>query len=202
MKSLIKKIFRIKNKESIMDTNNDIGLYSYQWIKGDNIGMVNDFKELLEDNGASYIVFTDGSRIAANLLDEYTVRVEKGFYEPAFDRNTKQNQISAGPLRGVQETRTIQRDDSPIAALLKKQKENWVNVDLNLTINLPKRSLWDVMLSSFDNAEDEIIEYVTKDLDIEVVREALKKSIKDIYSAKISPTKNVRSQNTIPGSED
>lgn len=217
MKNFIGKIFGKKNKNNNMEeTNltNNFDKYSYQWIKGDNIGQVQDFKELMEYDGSQYIIFTDGTRISLPLLEEFMVRVEKGFYEPAFDRERErsetkaiqaaQSQIMTSQRTGRPEMHQNVKEESPIAALLKKQKENWVDVDLNLTINLPKKPLWDVIVSSFENAEDEIIEYVTKDLDIEVVREALKKSIKDIYLAKqkTHPVKNVRTQNSIPESED
>ena len=208
MKGLFKKIFGIKENE-IMRTSSpseDLAQYSYQWVKTDNIGVVNEFKELADINGKEYVVFTDGSRIARELLDEFTIRVEKGFFEPVLDKTNRQARIEeARPIsshsRGQSVVATIVKDESPIAGLLKKQKENWVDVDLNLTINLPKKSLWDVMISSFDNAEEEIIEYVTKDLDIEVVRESLRKSIKDIYLQK-QQIKNVRPQNPLQGQQD
>ena len=217
MKRLIQKFFGKKNNNNMEETNpaNDFNRYSYQWIKGDNIGQVQEFKEVLEHEGFQYVVFTDGTRINASMLDEFMVRVEKGFYEPAFDRERERAeknqtrqisgpQIMAGQKTGRSEVHQVIKEETPIAALLKKQKENWVDVDLNLTINLPKKPLWDVIVSSFDNAEDEIIEYVTKDLDIEVVRDALKKSIKDIYLAKqkTQPVKHVRTQNSISESED
>ena len=195
-------------KENTMDPIKDLENYSYQWIKGlpgedvSNVGRVNEFKEVIEFNGNQYLVFTDGTRLALNLLDEYMVKVEKGFYETAFDKVQPAQAAPQQKRAGRSELHTIPKEESAIASLLKKQKENWVDVDLNLTINLPKRALWDVIISSFDNAEDEIIEYVTKDLDIEVVREALKKAIKDIYSTKTTTAKNVRTQNTIPGQSD
>lgn len=191
------------NKDSNMDPHSDLDNYSYQWIKGDSVGYVHHYKEVIEVNGQQYLVFTDGSRISLALLDEYMVKVEKGFYETAFDKVEPAKQAPNTSKRaGRSELHTIVKEESAIASLLKKQKENWVDVDLNLTINLPKKALWDVIISSFENAEDEIIDYVTKDLDIEVVRDALKKAIKDIYLAKITPVKNVRTQNTIPGQAD
>ena len=191
------------NNENNMDPHSDLSNYSYQWIKGDNIGHVNDYKSVVEAGGNEYLVFTDGSRLALSLLDEYMVKVEKGFYETAFDKVQPAREAPTSPKRaGRSELHTIVKEESAIASLLKKQKENWVDVDLNLTINLPKKALWDVIISSFENAEDEIIDYVTKDLDIEVVRESLKKAIKDIYLAKTNPVKNVRTQNTIPGQAD
>jgi hypothetical protein len=150
--------------------------------------------------------FQSGARISTDLLEEYMIRVEKGFYESVLDPGrtpqvsehvTQQRQISTRS-----EVYPIKEPESAIAGLLRKQKENWVDVDLNLTINLPQKTLWDVIVDSFENAEDEILDYVTKDLDIEVVREALRKSIKDIYSSKKQPVKNVRPQNIIPRSQD
>lgn len=204
IKTIMKLLGVGKKENNNMDPVSELSNFSYQWIKGDNIGHVNDFKELIEFNGQSYIVFTDDSRLALSLLDEYTVKVEKGFYETAFDKveNPIIEQIPQSQRRtGRSEVHQVQKQESPISALLRKQKENWVDVDLKLTINLPKKQLWDVILSSFDNAEDEIIEYVTKDLDIEVVREALKKAIMDIYLTKTAQ-KNVRTQNTISGQTD
>jgi hypothetical protein len=74
-----------------------------------------------------------------------------------------------------------------------------VDVDLKLSINLPPKSLWDILISSFDDAEKDILEFVTKDLDIEVVRQSLRESIKEIYKKQKNPTsvKNVRSQDSI-----
>jgi hypothetical protein len=74
-----------------------------------------------------------------------------------------------------------------------------VDVDLRLSINLPPKSLWDVLMGSFEDAEKDILEYVTKDLDIEVVRQSLRESIKEIYKKnKNIPLKNVRSQDSVP----
>jgi hypothetical protein len=97
-----------------------------------------------------------------------------------------------------QDKQKIEIENSPIFSLLAKQKENWVDVDLRLSINLPPKSLWDVLMGSFDDAEKDILEYVTKDLDIEVVRQSLRESIKEIYKKnKNVPVKNVRSQDSI-----
>jgi hypothetical protein len=130
--------------------------------------------------------------------------VEKGF-EDKINQATLPLQVTEESSRGVmpRDARPVQaaiNEESPIFSLLAKQKINWVDVDLKLSINLPPKSLWDVLMNSFDDAEKDILEYVTKDLDIEVVRQSLRESIKDIYKKQknTTPLKNVRSQDSIP----
>ena len=182
--------------------------YSYQWIKGDNLSITQHYQDILEEGGKKYIIFTDKSRISLDLLDEYMIRVERGFEEQVKVINptkeliqideeiTKQSVVKSRELS--QDKQKIEIENSPIFSLLAKQKENWVDVDLRLSINLPPKSLWDVLMGSFDDAEKDILEYVTKDLDIEVVRQSLRESIKEIYKKnKNVPVKNVRSQDSI-----
>lgn len=169
--------------------------------------MTQHYSDVVEESGKKYIIFTDKSRISLDLLDEYMIRVERGFEEQVKVSNptkeliemdeeiTKQSVVkSREPSQNKQEIK-----NSPIFSLLAKQKENWVDVDLRLSINLPPKSLWDVLMGSFDEAEKDILEYVTKDLDIEVVRQSLRESIKEIYKKnKNIPLKNVRSQDSVP----
>ena len=177
--------------------------FSYQWIKGDNLSLVQHYADLIEEGGKKFMVFTDKSRMSLDLLDEYMIRVEKGF-EDKINQATIQTPVIEDVSRGVmaRDTRPVQtviNEESPIFSLLAKQKINWVDVDLKLSINLPPNSLWDVLMNSFDDAEKDILEYVTKDLDIDVVRQSLRESIKDIYKKQknTTPPKNVRSQDSI-----
>jgi hypothetical protein len=202
----LKKIIQIMTDKDISELKEEYSVFSYQWIKGDNISHTQHFEDLIEEGGRKYIVFSDKSRIALDLLDEYMIKVERGFEEiiPAAEVNlVSQSDVSQNKgvkKREVNEIKAEMKEGNPIFALLSKQKENWVDVDLKLSINLPPRSLWDVLMGSFDEAEKDILEYVTKDLDIEVVRQSLRESIKDIYKKQktITSQKNVRSQDSIP----
>jgi hypothetical protein len=203
----LKKIINIMTEKDLSELKEEYGKYSYQWVKGDNLSMTQHYSDVVEESGKKYIIFTDKSRISLDLLDEYMIRVERGFEEQVKVSNptkeliemdeeiTKQSVVkSREPSQNKQEIK-----NSPIFSLLAKQKENWVDVDLRLSINLPPKSLWDVLMGSFDEAEKDILEYVTKDLDIEVVRQSLRESIKEIYKKnKNIPLKNVRSQDSVP----
>jgi hypothetical protein len=199
----LKKIFHIMTDKDLSELKEEYSNFSYQWIKGDNLSLVQHYADLIEEGGKKFMVFTDKSRMSLDLLDEYMVRVEKGFEDKISQATISTNSIE-DVSRGVmaRDTRTVQtiiNEESPIFSLLARQKTNWVDVDLKLSINLPPKSLWDVLMNSFDDAEKDILEYVTKDLDIEVVRQSLRESIKDIYKKQknTTPLKNVRSQDSI-----
>jgi hypothetical protein len=205
----LKKIISIMTEKDLSELKEEYEKYSYQWIKGDNLSITQHYQDILEEGGKKYIIFTDKSRISLDLLDEYMIRVERGFEEQVKVINptkeliqmdeeiTKQSVVKSRELS--QDKQKAEIENSPIFSLLAKQKENWVDVDLRLSINLPPKSLWDVLMGSFEDAEKDILEYVTKDLDIEVVRQSLRESIKEIYKKnKNIPLKNVRSQDSVP----
>jgi len=200
-----KKIIDIMMDKDLSELKEDYGQFSYQWVKGENLSQVQHYKDLVSENGKTYIVFTDGNRMSIDLLDEFMIRVEKGYEEvsmiqPTAELVESQNSPkSSVKPRELEQKKSIAVEENPIFSLLSKQKENWVDVDLKLSINLPPKSLWDILISSFDDAEKDILEFVTKDLDIEVVRQSLRESIKEIYKKQKNPTsvKNVRSQDSI-----
>jgi len=200
-----KKIIDIMMDKDLSELKEDYGQFSYQWVKGENLSQVQHYKDLVSENGKTYIVFTDGNRMSIDLLDEFMIRVEKGYedvsmIQPSVELVESQNSTkSSVKPRELEQKKSIAVEENPIFSLLSKQKENWVDVDLKLSINLPPKSLWDILISSFDDAEKDILEFVTKDLDIEVVRQSLRESIKEIYKKQKNPTsvKNVRSQDSI-----
>ena len=203
----LKKIINIMTEKDLSELKEEYGKYSYQWVKGDNLSMTQHYSDVVEESGKKYIIFTDKSRISLDLLDEYMIRVERGFEEQVKVSNPTKELIEIDEeitKQSVVKSRELSQNkqeikNSPIFSLLAKQKENWVDVDLRLSINLPPKSLWDVLMGSFDEAEKDILEYVTKDLDIEVVRQSLRESIKEIYKKnKNIPLKNVRSQDSVP----
>jgi hypothetical protein len=86
--------------------------------------------------------------------------------------------------------------ENPIVSLLQKQKPNWVEVGINLKLNLPTKNLYNVLTTSFEDAEEEIIEFVVRDLDIELIKESLRINIKDIYKSNGTLRKSGTNGNT------
>lgn len=190
MWGLIKKIIRKPSKkmENIEELDlevidQELKPFLYKWTKGDNNGKVCEYKDSFRDGpgGIIWINFKDGSRINYSLLDEYMMRIDSSSIV------TEQNNlIESTDIKNVRNASQIRKINtpvtSPVISLLEKQKPNWVNVEMKLELNLPTKSLYNVLTSSFEDAEEEIIEFVVRDLDIEVVKESLRINIKEIYN--------------------
>ena len=206
MWGLLKKV--LKRKKNNMENMEEIDVefldkelkpFLYKWTKGDNSGTVCEYESVFKDptTGIIWINFKGGTRINYALLNEYMMQIDASSIvhnEPVFQNNNL-------PVKNVMlsESKAKVPDlENPIVSLLQKQKTNWVEVGINLKLNLPTKNLYNVLTSSFDDAEEEIIEFVVRDLDIEIIKESLRINIKDIYKSNgtlrkggtISNTKN------------
>jgi len=170
--------------------------FLYKWTKGDNSGTVCEYESVFKDptTGIIWINFRGGTRINYSLLNEYMMQIDSSSIvhnEPVVQNNL--------PIKNVMlsESKAKVPDlENPIVSLLQKQKPNWVEVGINLKLNLPTKSLYNVLTSSFDDAEEEIIEFVVRDLDIEIIKESLRINIKDIYKSNGTLRKGGTNSNT------
>jgi hypothetical protein len=188
MWNLLKKIIRKKNKmENIEEIDieyldKELSPFVYKWTKGDNDGEICEYEDLFKDptSGIIWINFKGGSRINYLLLNDFMLQIE-----PSAIKQEAIEQLASLPMRNVMlsdNKSKVTLPDNPIVSLLQKQKANWVEVGINLKLNLPTKNLYNVLTSSFEDAEEEIIEFVVRDLDIELIKESLRINIKDIYN--------------------
>jgi hypothetical protein len=194
MWNLLRKIRRNKKMDNFQteidleQLDSELKYFVYKWTKGENSGTVCEYDKVFKEptTGTIWINFKDGSRINYILLDEFMLRLEPSQLQQnkALPASPVYN-TPTSPGRNVmlsEETRSIQYTESnPIVSLLEKQKPNWIEVGIKLKLNLPTKSLYSVLSGSFDDAEEEIIEFVVKDLDIELVKQSLRNQIKEIY---------------------
>jgi len=160
----------------------ELSPFVYKWTKGDNDGEICEYENLFKDptSGIIWINFKGGSRINYLLLNDFMLQIE-----PSAIKEGAIEQLASLPMRNVMlsdNKAKVTLPDNPIVSLLQKQKSNWVEVGINLKLNLPTKNLYNVLTSSFEDAEDEIIEFVVRDLDIELIKESLRINIKDIYN--------------------
>jgi hypothetical protein len=193
----LKNIFSKKKKmnlqdKSIEELREDLSKMDYVWVKSDQMGNTEKYKDIEKDEstGMTFLTFNSGRRINLDLLNEYMdsfpaspVDFGKDIEPTSPDRINAipSTQQDISPKREKNTVSSVQVEDSPIYTLLKKQKNNWVNVSISLKLNLPPKSLYSVLISSFDEAETEIVDYVTEGIDIEDIRAALGESILAYY---------------------
>jgi hypothetical protein len=142
-----------------------------------------------------FVNFRSGGRMNVELIQDYLdVFPSTGsnfdlqeFVEPtpsAITSTKKQQPINNSRSQAKNSVSSIELEDSPIYTLLKKQKPNWVSVNISLKLNLPTKNLYGILTSSFEDAETEVINYVTEGIDIEDIRAALSESILSYYDKK------------------
>ena len=156
----------------------------FQWIKGDDVGSIESYKNVASVGDDFFVEFTSGNRMNTNLLDEFLM------YYPA---PPKQNLGISAEYIEINKPSSVtsivysdspagnQSDESPIYKLLKKQKKNSVEVSIKLKLNLPSKELYGVLSSSFDDAEKDIIDFVLSGVDIDDIKASLADSIRQTY---------------------
>lgn len=194
---LLRWLFRNKRKRIDMDLKDktleelkdELSTKDFLWIKGELQGRIERYSGVVKEGDLTFVEFKDGGRMNIDLLSEFmdmSLAIPPG--------NAQQSNVAkvdsrtantpATPVRGMTSISAAEVEDSPIYTLLKKQKEHWVNVNLTLKLNLPPKNLYRVLLASFDDAEKEVVDFITEGIDILDIREALSRSIHIYYDEK------------------
>jgi hypothetical protein len=218
---LFKKEKKMDLKEKTLpEIREELSKVDFQWIKGDKAGNVEKFDDVLSDEstGMTFVSFKGGGRINIELLGEYldtfpaskvdfnSVAVDNPPITNVLSEATGQDKKSAAPVRR-NTVSSIELEESPIYKLLKQQKENWVSVNISLKLNLPPKNLYNVLITSFDGANEEIVDYVTEGIDIEDIRAALAESILAYYNVTQKSTsqrskKNIEENKSVEDGEE
>jgi hypothetical protein len=204
--SKISGIFKKKNKmnfadKSLEEIGSELQNSDFQWIKGEQAGMIEKYAGVEESNGIKFLKFSGGGRINIDLLSEFMdvfPATPVQFNSPSPTPIPSQTPPAKGSVNSIEYNKNVQVgvEESPIYKLLKKQKPNWVNVNISLKLNLPTKSLYNVLISSFEDADTEIANYVTEGVDIEDIKEAIAESIRTSFyeSKKTSSTSQSKKQ--------
>ena len=173
--------------KSIEELKTELSNSDFQWIKGEDAGMVEKYKSISEEGPLKFLNFQGGKRINLEILQEFmdifpSSPVDFGI-NPAPVKNNSSQKVNESKVNSIKYDSTVQIgvEESPIYKLLKKQKPNWVNVNISLKLNLPTKSLYNVLVSSFEDADTEISNYVTEGVEIEDIRNAIAESIRTSF---------------------
>lgn len=162
-----------------------------QWIKGDTIGDV----VTISHADTEWIYFNEGGRISTSLKDEFLSSIDDEL------ASTLMGSVITGvdPLNtsmAVVPTQIVQPvipppEKSPIRILFDKQKKNnKTKLILEFPVNTPNKSIFDLMISSFEPSEvnKELNDFILEQLDVDQIMDSLNESIlkliKDIYKKK------------------
>lgn len=187
----IKKIFKSK-KEAMSDElsveilTERFKNHDFQWIKGDNLMGVVNFDSVTQQDDDFFINFKGGGRIKYGILEEWMTwypapPIVEINNEPV-NQTKQQIQASVTSIKYGEDNLAVSSPkESPIYNLLARQKKKDVDIELKIKVPLPSKDLFNVLVSSFDDAENEIIEFIIDSIDIDQIRNTLSSSIRENY---------------------
>jgi hypothetical protein len=192
LKSIIANIFKKKNKMSFEDKSleelkAELSNSDFQWVKGEQTGMIEKYESVSEEGSMKFVNFKGGNRINLAIVREFmdifpSTPIDFNI-NPLPAKNNSPQPTKESKVNSIKYDSTVQTgvEESPIYKLLKKQKPNWINVNISLKLNLPTKSLYNVLVSSFEDADTEISNYVTEGVEIEDIRNAIAESIRTSF---------------------
>ena len=158
----------------------------WQWIKGDESGNVITFK----DEGAEWITFNEGGRIATELRDEFLQQLDSDIAGEYINTSNAIDPLNVGGApRSTQEITgdviipALDTTPSPIRILFDKQKKNnKVKLILEFPINIPSIEIYDLMSTSFDENEvnKELHLFILDQLSSDDIAKSVEDSIKSL----------------------
>ncbi len=163
----------------------------YQWKKTNDFGKIVEVKS--SDDEMTY--FTDGSSMFNGVIEEFLTEVVNGevpypgvgavsigvqgnnLVEP-----TEEVNINNASEKKVQSDASNESQNSAITTLIKKlSSKNIEAIDTKLNINIPKKSVTDMLIENSDDSREEIIDSIVsvaiEQIEINNLQEFLKEEI-------------------------
>ena len=176
-------------KDNIKETS--IEVKHWQWIKGDDAGLVVTIKE----EGPKWITFDNGSRLATELKSEFLQELDDDiageFVKPQTPNidplNISAPSINTEKITGDVPISALDAVPSPIRVLFNKQKKNnKVKLLLEFPVNIPQKAVYELMSTSFDKDEvnDVLQSFILDQLSEDEILGCLHNSVQSLIESK------------------
>ena len=158
----------------------------FQHRRGPRINKVTQLQEVYTEKNRVCLRFKDGSTIPFRKLNDEYLKLQPGQTPANFLEKDppKTPVIKSTEIDDVQISNTPvpAKNESPLRGLLKMQEENIVGINIKLKINLPPKELYDILLKSYPNAKEEILDFAVSSIDINNIKESIKEAIEKNYN--------------------
>jgi hypothetical protein len=164
----------------------------FEWVKTERQGDVCRFKEFYTQDGVEYIVFQDSTRVRLDLIGDVVLQHQYegeilgdgiALTQTIFPPSPPQPPLVLIPSN-TEPAKLVSKEIDPVSAILEKTKKKTEKVSLTLTLKIPAPELYNVIKENFDNAEEVLLQNVMDQIHDNLLREALKRELQNIYQKK------------------
>jgi hypothetical protein len=122
-----------------------------------------------------------------NAFDLMTVKEDFDDSPPAFTGMTdeKLRDAPVAQIAAPQITPNVSQPN-PVHDLLRKAKKKKQKISLHIELQLPSEEMYKIVSENFDNGDQEIVDFILKELSDETIKLALVSALKDKYTNKKS----------------
>jgi hypothetical protein len=164
----------------------------FEWVKTERQGDVCRFKEFYTQDGVEYVVFLDSTRVRLDLIGDVVLQHQHegeilGDGLVLTQTNFPPSPLPPPPVLTMSDTgsvKLVSKEIDPVSAILEKTKKKTEKVSLTLTLKIPAPELYNVIKENFDNAEEVLLQNVMDQIHDNLLREALKRELQNIYQKK------------------
>lgn len=198
------KILLNSEKEEKMSNSPNNGNRWFQWIKGENAGKTVEWKgDIVNDEhlGINFLMFTDGSRVNEELLNDWIIEVASPeqkdlILQNEFDK-TKPTQSPTKHEPIVNKTQPqVQTENetvSPIHQILKDSKKTKVTINISLLVETPPANLMSVLSETYQDGEQQVLEYISNSINIDDIKQQI---ARQIWLSAFEPDRKTTSKKT------
>ena len=104
-------------------------------------------------------------------------------FVPPMPTMPKSSRVSENTSTAAQNTTPINKIDigDPVNIMLNKSKKIDTEINMDLTIALPSKELYNIIKENFEDGDIKILEYIINNLNIDEIKTSLKTGLKNMY---------------------
>ena len=157
---------------------------TFQWIKGDDAGKVVKWDGTIEEvpGVGNFLVFADKSRANESLLNDFILEIANEndlilLPEPKPLPAEKNLPMQRVQLESAPVAQQIEKSASPMHRLLSESKKTKTTVTISLVADMPPTDLMRVLADSYEDGEQQILEFISSTLNVEELKKQVAKQI-------------------------
>jgi hypothetical protein len=165
----------------------------FQWTRGENLGDIETWEGETDDNdGETFYIFKSGKMANMNLEGEFFMKITSPS-EPIIDPIGMEGTFTQLTPK-VQKPRLekkatepkLKQETNPVFSLLDKSIKAETIQSLKVTLSLPARDLIKVVASSFEDGQENILDYLVSQISIEELQKQIKEQLRSsLFGRKI-----------------